>query len=203
MSKQSYLETARLRLRPRERKDLDTIVEMDLDPDVYRYCELSANAHTAPPTRDVLRKRLRGEILSGSQRVWIIEWKNRSGLLGLVGLNPESPGVIGLPFYEGANFLGFRLIKDAWGQGIGTEAASAVLGYGFRILEYPMIAAFSHRENKQSYRVLEKIGMEQRGRILVPQKTVLTVNNMSSPCNVYVYHRLDRGTYCARASEAA
>ena len=43
-----YLATARLRLRPRRHDDIDAILEMDLDPEVYRYYEMLPSFQKIP-----------------------------------------------------------------------------------------------------------------------------------------------------------
>jgi len=206
MAAPPYLQTARLRLRPRCRDDIDAILEMEIDPDIYRYSDLRPHLLTTAPDRGAHRKALRQEIRSGSPRdFWIIEWKDRPGFLGLIGLTPTSPGIKGLPVQEGTTYLVFRLIKSAWGQGIATEAAQAILDYGFRVLMCPMIAAFSHVENGRSGKVLEKLGMGECGRIVVPQQSpqpsILMVKTLPSVRDTFRFHLLDREPYISRAQK--
>ena len=54
----------------------------------------------------------------------------------------------------------FYLLKaHSWGQGLATEAASALLGYAFTHLELASIHGGAAPENLASKRVMEKIGM--------------------------------------------
>jgi RimJ/RimL family protein N-acetyltransferase len=62
--------------------------------------------------------------------------------------------------------IGWRLRRDAWGAGLATEAARAVLDYAFMILALPEVVADIHPENMRSIRVAEKIGLILRGRRL-------------------------------------
>lgn len=50
-----------------------------------------------------------------------------------------------------------------WGKGIATEAAQAVLAFGFEILHLHRIEAGVATENVASIRVLEKLGMTREG----------------------------------------
>ncbi len=59
--------------------------------------------------------------------------------------------------------LGYWLGVDFWRQGYATEAASAVLNYGFHTLELHRIEAGHYPRNPASGRVLEKIGMKFEG----------------------------------------
>lgn len=64
--------------------------------------------------------------------------------------------------------IGFTLAKSAWGQGLATEMASAVLRYGFVDLKLPRISGMASLQNHASQRVLLKIGLERRGERAFP-----------------------------------
>ena len=55
--------------------------------------------------------------------------------------------------------LGYWLGVDFWGQGYATEAARAIVQYGFETLGLHRIEAGHYPRNPASGRVLEKIGM--------------------------------------------
>jgi [ribosomal protein S5]-alanine N-acetyltransferase len=59
--------------------------------------------------------------------------------------------------------LGYWLGVDHWGKGYATEAARAVLRYGFSELGLHRIEAGHYPRNPTSGRVLEKIGMRREG----------------------------------------
>jgi RimJ/RimL family protein N-acetyltransferase len=59
--------------------------------------------------------------------------------------------------------LGYWLGVPYWGQGYATEAAQAVVRYGFETLGLARIYASHFSENRASGRVLEKIGMRHEG----------------------------------------
>ena len=61
--------------------------------------------------------------------------------------------------------LGFSIRRDMWNRGFGTEAAGAVLAFGFDELGLRRIWATCRPENVPSRRVLENIGMELEGRL--------------------------------------
>jgi RimJ/RimL family protein N-acetyltransferase len=148
------LTTPRLRLRPRIMADLDACVAMDLDPEVHRFIY-----RHGPPDPKRHRRQLRARIASGwppTGGIWVVEWQERPGFLGWCGLFPlEDSGLIE---------IGYRYVRCAWGQGIATEAGRAVLDHGFRELGLDPIVAVTHPDNRASQRVLEKIGLEARGR---------------------------------------
>jgi RimJ/RimL family protein N-acetyltransferase len=149
----SVLTTQRLRLRPRTMADLEACVAMDLDPDVHRF--IYGNR---PPDPAELRAQLRARIAAAwppKGGIWVVEWQDAPGFLGWCGLFPlETSGLIE---------IGYRYLPHAWGQGIATEAARAVLDHGFRDLCFDPIVAVAHPANLASRHVLEKIGLKPRG----------------------------------------
>ena len=55
--------------------------------------------------------------------------------------------------------IGFRFLPRYWGLGLGTEACTACLSFGFDTIGLQRIVAFVMPENLASIRVLEKSGM--------------------------------------------
>jgi len=143
----TVMETARLRIRSRTVDDVEPIVAMDLDPLVRRYM--------GPPLDpDAHRAEVRRRILAGIGP-WAVEWKDRPGILGLCGLSEFD----GLPFGQ----IGWRFTSASWGQGIGTEAARAVLDHSFAEMGIDLVTTLVHPDNIASVRVAEKIGMKRDG----------------------------------------
>jgi ribosomal-protein-alanine N-acetyltransferase len=84
--------------------------------------------------------------------VWAVIYKEHDKLIGHCGLK----------FLENTLEIqiGYLLLKSYWGRGLGTEAASAVLKYGFDVANLPQIVAVAKPENIASRRVLEKVGLK-------------------------------------------
>ena len=61
--------------------------------------------------------------------------------------------------------LGYWIGKPYWNQGYCTEAAIAVVKYGFEALQLNRIHAFHLRRNPASGRVMQKIGMVHEGSL--------------------------------------
>jgi RimJ/RimL family protein N-acetyltransferase len=144
-------ETARLRLRPRTLDDLEAIVAMDGDEEVRRFIggPLEAESH---------RSQVRSNILNGRPMpAWAIEWKERPGFLGQCALNP--------PQQFGATELSWRLVRASWGQGVASEAVSAMLRHAVDELQIGPVVALIHPDNKASRRVAEKVGLRLTGEI--------------------------------------
>jgi RimJ/RimL family protein N-acetyltransferase len=61
--------------------------------------------------------------------------------------------------------IGYELAPEHWGRGYATEAARAILAFGFDDLKLHRVWAWCIAENTASVRVLEKIGMRLEGRL--------------------------------------
>ena len=61
--------------------------------------------------------------------------------------------------------MGYELAPEYWGRGYATEAARAVLAFGFAELRIHRVWANCIAENVASAHVLEKLGMRQEGRL--------------------------------------
>jgi RimJ/RimL family protein N-acetyltransferase len=61
--------------------------------------------------------------------------------------------------------LGYWIGVPYWGRGYATEAARAVVGFGFETLKLERIFAHHFATNPASGRVLQKIGMKHEGRL--------------------------------------
>ena len=59
--------------------------------------------------------------------------------------------------------LGFAIAREHWGKGLVAEAAHAVIEFGFKHYRLHRVYAFADIRNRQSWRVLEKLGMEREG----------------------------------------
>ena len=61
--------------------------------------------------------------------------------------------------------LGYMLRRDAWGRGLGTETALALIEAGFKQMALNRIISTVDVRNKASIRVLEKTGLRWKPRI--------------------------------------
>jgi len=86
-----------------------------------------------------------------------IRLRSTGRLCGGIGLHPEMQQ----PRAE----LGYWIGVPFWGNGYATEAASAVIEYGFQKLKLERIFANHFKGNDRSGRVLRKIGMRHEGRV--------------------------------------
>lgn len=87
----------------------------------------------------------------------IIRRRSDGRLCGGIGLHPENQ-------HQRAE-LGYWIGVPFWGNGYATEAALAVVRYGFEVLKFNRIFAAHFAGNDASGRVLQKVGMQYEGRM--------------------------------------
>lgn len=142
-------ETERLLIRKFTPEDLDKLIEIRSDPEVYKY--LGGIERQNP---QALAKRLRFYIGCYDKYGFgtcATIWKETGEMIGSCGLQPlEDTGEIE---------VGYALARDFWGRGLGFECARAWLEYGFEKAGLERIVAVAYPENVGSWRVMEKCGM--------------------------------------------
>ena len=73
-------------------------------------------------------------------------------------------GGINLTIHDpGSAEMGYSIARPLWGRGLMTEAAGAVIAYGFGEWGLARIHATADIRNKGSWRVMEKVGMQREG----------------------------------------
>jgi RimJ/RimL family protein N-acetyltransferase len=81
-----------------------------------------------------------------------------SRLIGNCGVRKKGPDA-----FEAD--MGYEIAPPYWGRGYATEAARAILAFGFDELKLHRISATCLADNLASARLLEKIGMRLEGRL--------------------------------------
>ena len=148
--KQVELRTARLLLRPFKLTDVDDAWAYASDPEVARFRPLP-DPYTRDDALDFVNRQIR------------TDWSTEPGFA--IALGQRVIGGISLhvsPEHETGE-LGYLLGTRWWGQGFATEAARAVVEWGFQRFNLHKVYARAHIENKRSWRVMEKLGMTREG----------------------------------------
>ena len=155
MKEQPVLETRRLVLRPLMAKDDLSVRELANDPQIAA----TSLWYMHGAGRKVCRYWINGTHESwkhGTRAEFAIELKDGGEMLGLAGLETVSAR-------HASADLTFLLKVPFWGQGYATEAAGAVVWFGFKRLKLNRISATLLLRNSASARVLAKLGMAQEG----------------------------------------
>ena len=85
---------------------------------------------------------------------FVIERKADGLFLGFAGLAPTYQGLPIAPSQE----MGWRLVREAWGQGYASEAAQAAVWDSFQRMRFKEILAYTARGNLRSQAVMGRAG---------------------------------------------
>lgn len=144
----SILETDRLTIRDWKLSDWEQVRPLAADPRVRRYMPPDE-----PWTKERIQGLVRQTIELGNSRGWIL-WpvihREDDLLIGTCGFWHTF-----LPDIE----ISWRLHPDYWGQGLMTEAASAILRYGWERFDFARVIAVARKDNKQSISIMQKLDM--------------------------------------------
>ena len=153
MADQPTLSTSRLVLRP------FTVADA---PDVQ---QLAGVAEVAATTLNIPHP-----YLDGMAEAWIAThapaWDAHAGVtFAIVSTSHELRGAISLQLAAAhqRGELGYWIARPYWGQGLATEAATAVLQFAFGALALNRVHASHFTRNPASGRVLQKLGMTLEG----------------------------------------
>ncbi len=153
-SRQTLLETERLVLRRYERDDLDRLDRLNSNAEVMRYIG-DGSLRTREQTRaGIVRAQRIYEDFPGLG-FWIAEEKPRRRFAGVFAL-VYIPKTVEVE-------VGYRLMQSAWGRGLATEGARALVRYGVLELGLDRVVGLTHPANDPSKRVLMKAGLAPRG----------------------------------------
>jgi RimJ/RimL family protein N-acetyltransferase len=152
------LETSRLILRHQVLDDLGNLYALYCDPDMIRYIPDAPRSYEE--AREELEWHMNGHPKFPELGLWATIHKETNKFIGRCGLLPWT--------IDGQNEVevAYLINKAYWGQGLGTEAAQAILDYGFEKLNLSRLICLIDAENLASIKVAEKIGMtfEKEGR---------------------------------------
>lgn len=158
------IETRRLIIREFKINDLDELFIVMSDPEVMRY------SVSGPRSRKNTEEFIKASIdayqrHSLAQHAVVL--KQSQSLIGCSGF--FTPMVNNIQEIE----LSYRLARNYWGQGLGTEAAQACCDYAFSDLLLKRLISIIEPENTASIRVAEKVGLKFEQKITFHELPVL------------------------------
>jgi len=77
--------------------------------------------------------------------------------------------------------VAYTIAREYWGQGLATEAAQAILQYGFKTLNLSRIVSLIDPDNGASQRVAEKMGMTFEKRVDEGEYTPFFIYSIDRP----------------------
>jgi len=167
---------------PRPRPgDLEAFCRLNADPEVMRYFPrvLTEEESWAAAAR------IAAHFARHGFGLWAVEIPGVVEHAGFVGISMPPFEARFTPCVE----IGWRLAREYWGHGYATEAARAVLEFGFGRLGLEEIVAFTVPANTRSRRVMEKLGMRRRPEDDFDHPQIA----VDSPMRRHVLYRIARG----------
>jgi RimJ/RimL family protein N-acetyltransferase len=145
------LQTDRLRLRNWLPGDREPFAALNADPRVVEHLPSALSREES----DGLVARIDAHFGRHGFGLWAVEIHAGARFAGFLGLAVPGFEAHFTPCVE----VGWRLAAELWGHGYATEAARAVLTFGFETLRLSEIVSFTVPGNVRSRRVMEKLGM--------------------------------------------
>ena len=150
------MQTERLVLRPFMRHDAVRLEAMGNDPEVLS--RISRSEVPQPGTGEFWMENRYAWWEKGEAADFVITLGETGESAGIISLGMEYPG-------DESMRLSFWLGKDYWNNGYATEAAMAMLPFGFDNLNLHRIYARYFASNPTAGRVLEKLYMSHEGTL--------------------------------------
>jgi len=152
------METARLRLRPFNRGDVDAVYSYRNRPDVAEYLFDEPMSHEE--CAEAVRQRA-GQVAfstEGDKILLAAELRGESRLIGEVSLIWRS-------IADRQAEIGYILHPDLHGHGYATEAAEALLAFGFATVGLHRVYARCDARNLASAQVMRRLGMIEEAHL--------------------------------------
>ena len=150
------LRTERLVIRPYREADAPPLHEVFGSPEVMKWTPSAPSKDVAETAQRLARTMAFTARQPPGLGLWALELRDSAEFLGQVGLFPvEGKG----PDVE----VAYELSPRVWGHGYATEAARALVDYGFGEMDLRRIVALILPDNARSRNVASKCGMTLQG----------------------------------------
>ena len=139
------IETKRLIINKFDTNDISAWALIECDPKVRKF--VNNKVLTYGEAKSYVLENIESYKTNGYGR-YAVRYKSNRKLIGMCGFLKDELGID----------FGCRYSRDIWGQGIGIEAAQAVIKYGLTKLALRSIVAAVLPENIASEKILIKLG---------------------------------------------
>ena len=168
-----HIETARLRLRPLREADAEALARIFSHPSVVRYS--GGRSPSFKEVRKGIRQHISGFYEERGYGLLAVELRETGEVVGRIGfLTTEIDKSADVELH-------YHLAPAAWGTGLATEAARAVLDWGFEKGYLTRVVAVIHPDNHASRRVAEKCGLKFWKEMELPDSGLFQIYQAQSP----------------------
>lgn len=152
----TLIETPRMIMRPFTLEDADAVYRFSCNQEVTRYTGDAGWVNNLSDAEDIIRN------------IWLKEY-NEIGYARYALILKESNQVIG---FCGVKFepelktpdIGYRMLPEYWGKGLGMEASRAALEYAFNQLGLSYVIGEVDIANTASHKILTNLGLLEQKR---------------------------------------
>ena len=141
--------------------DLASFIGLNADSRVMEYFPSTLE----PSESKALMTRLQNQFSEKGYTYFAVEVKEFGKWIGFIGLSYQ---VYAAPFTPAVD-IGWRLLPEAWGKGYASEGARRCLDYAFDTLSLDQVVSVCPRSNKNSERVMQRIGMQRKDAFKHPK----------------------------------
>jgi RimJ/RimL family protein N-acetyltransferase len=134
-------------------EDREPFAAMNADPEVMLYFPAPLDR----PASDAMVDRIEEHFERHGFGLWALQVRESETFIGFTGLSPMPEGVPGAGGFE----VGWRLARQAWGQGYATEAARAARDFALDVAGLAEVWSLTAVVNTPSIAVMERIGMSR------------------------------------------
>jgi len=164
------IETDRLQMREFRLDDVDAVYAFSTCPDVTQYTGDAGTVHTRQDAERLIKEVWLAEYEKYGYARYALVHKADQRVIGFCGIKFEPD--LGFPD------LGYRMLPEYWGKGLGTEAVVAILEYARDVLGLKNIVAEVVDDNTASSNLLIKVGFRHTG---TNNKRGFTVHRYEQP----------------------
>jgi RimJ/RimL family protein N-acetyltransferase len=149
------LETERLVIRTMSERDLGDFLAYQTHNDVMRYQPYEP-ATRESAVRFLVKQAVAKPDDAGAYLAFAVHHQRDDKMIGEVSIDV-------LPKAQNRGGVGWSFHPEYHGQGYASEAARALLSYGFSFLGLHRLTTFCDTRNVASYRLMERLGMRREG----------------------------------------
>lgn len=153
-----HIETERLIIRSFKNSDYKKVAEACNEPDLAKMTLGIPIPYTEQNAKDWIAKVKVNEKEGISYELAVCFKDKPNHVIGSVA-------IIDIKKRAQRGEIGYWINKNFWGQGIATEAAKAIINFGFNTLNLHSIIARHFEHNPASGRVMQKCGMRYAGML--------------------------------------
>ena len=150
MAEPTEIRTERLHLRPFRLRDVDDVYAYAKDPEWNRFLQLPSPYEYRHAETYVARS-------------FLNSWDTRPTFA--ISLDDTVIGGVNIRIDADSmtSEIGYGIAKEHWGNGLTVEAVTAVVEWAFDEFDIAKVIARANIQNRQSWRVMEKLGMKREG----------------------------------------